>query len=177
MTTHTDDNYLLFVQLFARHEAGLRTFVRSLLPTWTDTDEVMQEVSIVLWKKFDQFDPSTEFIRWAAVIARYEVLHYRRSKARDRHVLSEDVMELLAKEAVETVAAPSDRRAALEKCLAKVPEARRTLLLQAYRANATIKDVAEQAGTTPTALYKTLARLRANLYTCIRANLRSGELA
>ena len=33
--------YEEFVRLFVAHEVRLRGFVRSLLPTWTDVDEVV----------------------------------------------------------------------------------------------------------------------------------------
>ena len=52
----------------------------------------MQTVSIAAWTKFDRFDPETDFARWAATIARFEVLNYRRSKARDRLVFDEGIV-------------------------------------------------------------------------------------
>ena len=39
-----------------------------------------------------RFDPETDFARWAATIARFEVLNYRRSKARDRLVFDEGIV-------------------------------------------------------------------------------------
>lgn len=41
-----DARYRTFVRLFTRHEGALRSLVRTLLPTWDDVDEVMQDVSI-----------------------------------------------------------------------------------------------------------------------------------
>ena len=76
--------YEQFVQLFARHEPGLRSFLRSLLPTWEDVDEVMQQTCLVLWQKFGDFELGTDFGRWACTAARFEVLKYRRKMARDR---------------------------------------------------------------------------------------------
>ena len=49
-----DARYETFVQRFAHYEPDLRRFIRSLLPTWTDTDEVLQQTAIVIWRKFDQ---------------------------------------------------------------------------------------------------------------------------
>lgn len=72
-----------FVRLFAQYEGNVRAFVTSLLPNWEGVDEVMQETSIVLWRKFDEFDPDrpgSKFTDWAFMIARYEVLKYRRKR-------------------------------------------------------------------------------------------------
>src|SRR6056297_854003 len=67
-----DDRYEQFVSLFTRHEPGLRAFVRSLVFSWDDANEIMQNTGLVLWRKFDTFDPETDFMRWACVVARFE---------------------------------------------------------------------------------------------------------
>jgi len=74
----------LFIRLFMSHERQLRFFLYQLLPTRDDVDEVMQNTSLVLWRKFGELDDENNFINWAYVVARYEVLMYRRKKARDR---------------------------------------------------------------------------------------------
>lgn len=66
----------------------------------------MQEISLALWKKFSQFNPDTEFLKWAYVVARYELLMFRRRKARDRHIFHEDLLELLAEEYTEKAKPP-----------------------------------------------------------------------
>ena len=54
-----------FLRLFAASEAALRTFVRSLLPSQGDAAETMQEVAVVLWQKFPEFDATRDFRKWA----------------------------------------------------------------------------------------------------------------
>jgi len=107
-----DARYETFVARFAHYEPDLRRFIRSLLPTAVDTDEVIQQTAIVIWRKFDQYDPKTNFMKWACVIARFEALAYRRKMARDRLVFREDVMELMADEGAEELipAPPKERR-------------------------------------------------------------------
>jgi len=50
----------------------------------------MQEVSVVLWKKFADFREGAGFPAWALGVARFEALAWRRDKARDRLVLDID---------------------------------------------------------------------------------------
>lgn len=164
------------MRLYASHELNVRAFVTSLLPNWEGVDEVMQESSLVMWKKFDQFDPdrpNSKFIDWAFMIARYEVLRYRRKKAIDRLVFSEDVYELLAAEAQEMAAErqPEQRLQALRSCSEKLDQGQRDLLQTAYADGVSIKDAAETVGRTPTGLYKALARIRRNLRRCIDLTL------
>ena len=166
------DRYEQFVRLFTRHEQDLRSFVRSLLPSWHDTDDVMQEVALAVWRKFDQFQPGTEFLRWAYVIARFEVLSYRRQRARDRLVFSEDLLTQLADEAlVETEQREAERRA-LEPCLEQLAAGQRELIMAAYTSGVKITGVAERLGTTPGSLYMRLNRIRRRLLLCIEHRLR-----
>ena len=87
--THTSEEN--FVQLFASNERHLRAFVRSMGLDWTAVDDVVQTISLVMWRKWSTFDPATDFMRWARVIARFEVLKFRRTMARDRHVFTDDL--------------------------------------------------------------------------------------
>lgn len=171
----SSDNQENFVRLLSAHEGKVRAFVTSLLPNWDGVDEVMQEASLVMWRKFDQFDPDrpdSKFIDWAFMIARYEVLKYRRKRATDRLVFSEDVYELLASEAEEVAAGQSVRQRALQGCLTQLEPAQRNLLQAAYADGISIKDAAAQVGRSPTGLYKALARIREKLHRCIRDSVR-----
>jgi len=51
-----------FLRLFMEHEEALRLFVRSLLFNREESREVMQEVAIVLWRKFDNSLDSIAFL-------------------------------------------------------------------------------------------------------------------
>ncbi len=160
-----------FMRLFVKHEPDLRTFIRSLVPTLTDADEVLQETAIVLWRKFETFEPGTEFIRWACVIARFEALAYRRKIARDRLVLGADVTQLLADEAIDELPERRREREALESCLRQLPENQQRLVTKAYTPGIKTKDLAEGLGKSPASLYMALNRIRAALMRCIEKRL------
>ena len=165
------DPHEAFVRAFARHESTLRAFVRAMLGNWEDVDEVMQEVAVVAWKKFHSLDDLEQFPRWLCVIARYEVLKYRRAKVRDRLVLNEDIVQLLAEEGLDELPLRQRQHEALEGCLDKLPEARRKLVLQAYAPGVSIKQMAEQVGRSPAALYQLLSRIRRELVACVERSL------
>ena len=70
----TENHQEDFLRLYTGYERNIRAFVTSLLPNWEGVDEVMQDTSLVMWRKFDQFDPDrpgSKFIYWAFMIARY----------------------------------------------------------------------------------------------------------
>jgi RNA polymerase sigma-70 factor (ECF subfamily) len=166
-----DARYEVFVKKFAHFEADVRRFVRSLLPNWTDADEVVQQTAIVMWRKFDQYDPATHFMKWACVIARFEALAYRRKMARDRLVFREDVLELMADEGVEENDQRDAEHAALESCMSDLPEKSRQLLTLAYTQGVKVKELAEEAGSSAEAFYMRLNRLRRQLMTCVESKL------
>lgn len=169
MAESDNDNYELFVQRFAQHEADIRRFIRSLLPTATDTDEVVQQTAIVLWRKFDQYDPETNFMKWACVVARFEALAYRRKMARDRLVFREDVLELMAEEGAEEIDSRRAEHEALETCLSAMPEKQRKFVVLAYTPGVKVKTLAAEAGSSSAAFYMRLKRLRHQLMQCVES--------
>ena len=171
-------NEELFIQLFAQNERHLRAFVRSMGLDWTAVDDVIQTVSLVMWRKWEQFDPETSFLAWGRVIARFEVLKFRRTMARDRHVFRDDLMELLADAAGEQEEQITHEqfRLSLEQCLAELPTSSRELIDAAYAGDRSIKQVAEDVGKSATALYKTLNRIRKQLQLCVEARVKEATL-
>jgi RNA polymerase sigma-70 factor, ECF subfamily len=172
---HLDENYTAFMKFYNNSMPSLRAYLRQVLPGWEDVDEVLQETCLVLWKKFEQFDPDTNFTAWACVVAKFQVLKYKRKKARDRHVFSEELINILADEANEKSTHMEKERQALKTCLNKLDSKQKALTLNAYSGDKSIKEVAESYGRTATALYKALNRIRTNLLRCIKTEVPSHE--
>jgi RNA polymerase sigma-70 factor, ECF subfamily len=162
-----DARYEAYVGLFARHEAELRRFLASFIPSWGDVDELVQRTAIAIWRKFDQFDTDTNFMKWACVVARFEALAFRRKVARDRLVFREDVLDLMAGEAEEEFAGRSAEHEALETCLLQMPEKQRKFVMLAYTPGVKITEMAEEAGSSAAAFYMRLKRLRHQLMKCV----------
>ena len=162
-----------FLRLFLEHEEALRLFVRSMLFSLEESREVMQEVAIVLWRKFDDAMDSNEFRRWAFGVARMEALAFRRDRARDRHTFGNDIAQLL-EHAVQAKSASLEReRSALDKCVRKLPDDQRELVGIAYEPGVKKYDLARRLGLTPMALYKKLHRIRLRLMACAQRELAS----
>ncbi len=162
------------MRLLVRHDRPIRAWLRASLPTMNDVDEVMQEVSVVAWRKFDQLDDPENFRRWVCVIARYEVLMYRRKKARDRIVLGKEVEQLIAQEGEEELDLRERQLSALEYCVEKLPEPKRQLVRQVYSGNQSINTLAQQLGKSSAAIYKTISRVRLSLQDCVQRSLTEG---
>jgi RNA polymerase sigma-70 factor (ECF subfamily) len=161
-----------FLRLFVQHEQALRAYARVMVPTWDAVDEVIQEASVVMWRKLDLLDAPENFLPWAKVIVRFEALRARRNFARDRLVFSEELLSMLADEAAET---EEDRlvreKQALERCFKRMSPAHRELVLAPYAGCGRVKELAGQSGRSVNSLYKLLGRLRAKLQGCIDHDL------
>lgn len=160
-----------FLRLFTAHEPAIRAFVRRLVPSRADADDIMQDISVVLWKKFHLLDQPANFKSWAFSVARYEILGWLRDKGRNRLVLDEQVINTLASEAPNDEPRLARQREALETCMKKVPVEQRDLLMQAYQPDNRINDIARQSGRTVTGFYQWLHRMRRTLLDCIRRAL------
>lgn len=173
-----DIQYDQFVSLLARHERTVRAFVRSLLPSWQDVDDVMQEVGLACWRKFDRFESAEspdEFVRWACVVARFEALRHRRNCARDRLVLSEDVIEVLAADAEVRLEKSEAERKAVDRCLQELREPERRLLLSVHTRDDSIARIAADMGQKARRLYSKANALRDLIGECVRRRLAEGE--
>jgi RNA polymerase sigma-70 factor (ECF subfamily) len=166
-----------FLTLFTSNESAIRAYVRRLVPTRHDAGDVMQRVSLVLWKKFHELNQASDFRKWSFGVARFETLAWLRDKARDRLVLADDVLYTVAHETGRDEERLSAQREALEGCLEKLSKEQRTMILAAYAPDAAIQDVAKQSGRTVAAFYQWLHRMRLRLLECTRRTLQAEGLA
>ncbi len=165
-----DERYEVFVRLVMKHEPRVRSFLRGLLPTWHDVEEVAQEASLIAWRKFDDFEEGTSFGGWLLTIARFEALKYRRRVARSPLVFVDEVWDQLAEEA----SGEEDqqiRRQHLEICLGKLGSPKRDLLLHVHTHGVVMRKVAEESGKSEQAFYKVIQRLRAVVLGCIKKQI------
>lgn len=157
-----------FLRLFTVTEPALRAFVRSLLPTLEDTQDVMQEIAVVLWEKFATYPTTEDFRRWAFGVAKWKVLSWQRDKGRDRHVFGLETTELLARDAEDATDTLEVQREALRVCLQRLRPVQRDLVQRAYEPEARIDQLAASLGMTAMALYKKLHRIRMLLVECTK---------
>jgi RNA polymerase sigma-70 factor (ECF subfamily) len=157
-----------FLRLFTINESAVRAYVRRLVQLRSDVDDLMQNVAVVLWSKFDQFQDGRDFRAWAFGIARFEVLAWVRDHSRDRRVLASDVLELIADESQERERELSRQRSALECCLGKLRGDQKELLLYVHQPGSSMLEAAAQSGRTNAGFAQWLYRMRQSLLDCVR---------
>jgi RNA polymerase sigma-70 factor (ECF subfamily) len=81
----------------------------------------------------------------------------------------------LADEGLEGLGLREQQLDALERCLNKLPDDRKQLVMRIYAADQPIKTIAKQIGKTPNAAYQILSRARRDLLTCVEQTLAAEE--
>ena len=176
MKEHRDNEE--FVRLLAANQQDILRYVRSIIPCDADAQDVVQETAVALWKKFEQYDSSQPFRRWAIGFARTSVYNYRKRCVREKQntvMLSDDVIELLSVQRAEHGDTFEPQRGALRFCLAKVDVAVRKLLVLRYGDRRSVANMADETGQNVQTLYKRLARARRGLRECIEQRLAEEE--
>ena len=165
------DKHELFISLLSEHGGMLRGMIRNGVRGQMEVDEVMQRVSLIAWKKFGQLNDPSGFPKWAATIARFEIMKFRRERAKDSLQFNDTVTEMLMTESIEETEIRDHRIHLLEECLKELPEDRRELVMQAYKSESSMKKLAELIGRTPEALYQMMSRLRMTLLLCVERKM------
>ncbi len=161
-----------FLRLFLRNESILRSYARSLLPSWEGVDDVLQEASVVMWKKLSQLEDAEGFLPWSKVIVRLECLKARRKMARETLVFSDEVYALIADEfSFDDEDSMQQRAQALSKCLSQIDERTRSIILAPYSGYGSVKSLAKNLKRTENSLYKQIGRLREKLASCVKKQL------
>ena len=161
-----------FVERFVRSQDRIYAYVVTLLPNRADAEEVFQQTSLILWKKWQQFDPGRDFVRWACGIAHNEVCAFLRKHAdKGRVHLSEDVMAEVVQVRLDVHDLLEVRRRLLRHCLDQLKQGHRELLERCYAGKDSIKAIAAELGQRPNVLYMRLKRLRRAVFDCVNRAL------
>ena len=155
-----------FLKLFLKVQPAVRSYLLSLLRNSVDADDVFQEVSLVLWERFDDYDDRHPFLNWVFGIARNHVARWRRAAPRGRAWLPPEVEEKLAVTYAELEDELAPRRTALRNCVEKLGEHARELLSLRYEKLWSLQQIAQARGMTLNAVNKALGKIRKALSDC-----------
>lgn len=158
-----------FVRLFTTHEGRLRALAMSMVVNRTDADDVLQQASLSLWKKFDQYQPGTNFMHWAGRFVYLHAVRHRRHQARQKMSFGDAFLEAILNAAThESMAAElSQREIALEYCLRKLSPDHRAMLRARYEEESSAQDMARIFNRTEQAIHNALSRIRRAVHDCI----------
>jgi RNA polymerase sigma-70 factor (ECF subfamily) len=155
------------VALMTRHQRQIFAYIYTLVPDRHDAEDLLQETSVVICDKFDEFTPGTDFVAWACQIAWWRIRYARQKFARAKVIFDDEVLEKVAHTASTMRQELDERHEALAACLQKLAPRDRELLLTRYEPGYGVAEAAERTGRSMDAAYKALNRLRKLLHDCV----------
>ena len=161
-----------FAEHLRQSQSRLYGYIHSLVRDLNDADDLFQQTSLILWKKFDEYDPRRSFFSWACGIARFEVANFVRTRSRQRLYFSDDLSLLLIEAQAEMGDEDlADHRDALAQCVEKLRQRDRELLAECYGDTSGVPDASDRRGRSPQSVYNSLRRIRRALYECVSRTL------
>lgn len=160
-----------FIRLLTSHQARLRAFAFSLIPHWADAEEVLQEASLVMFRKFDQFQVGTNFFSWACKVIHLTAKDFRKRQARHKVRFGDAFLEAVAQQTIEMEEELGERERLLSDCVAQLKAKHRQMLQLRYEQGRKIEEIASILGSTAKAIYQALSRVHKALLECVERRL------
>lgn len=160
-----------FVQLFLKSHRRLYCYVMAIVASPSDADDIVQEVACVLWTKYDEYEPGTDFTAWAITIARHKIFNYLRSQKSHRRRFSQQSIEMIEQIGSEEGGKEAARIEAMRHCIRKLKKTEQMILSIRYEEGETLRNMARRLGLNINTLYSRLSRLHLMLLSCIERSM------
>jgi RNA polymerase sigma-70 factor (ECF subfamily) len=161
-----------FAELLRGSHRDIFVFIYSLVQNRADAEDVYQQTTLVLWSKFSEFTPGTNFAAWATRVAHLTARHFIRSRRREHRYFSDEMLDsLLDAHRPQGPEHHSMRMEALAKCMEKLPRRDRKLVDRCYGGDDDVSAIAEAENRTVASIYQAIYRIRKNLFGCVERTL------
>ncbi len=161
-----------FGELLAGCHRDLFAFIYALVQHHADAEDIYQQVTIVLWEKFEQFELGTNFQAWAFKVAHLTALDFMKRRRRNAILFSNEVLEAIATTYNGQKSWGNERTTdALASCLGKLSDRDRDLVHRCYSDGSRFASIAKEENRSIDAIYQAISRIRKNLYLCVQKTL------
>ena len=162
-----------FTRFWTEAQPKLAGYISALVPDFAEAEDLLQNVAVILLRKFPEYDPKRPFIGWAIGITKREILMARRRHARNFLCYQTDLLERISEAYEELAPELDDRSRALGECLKAVEGRASELLRLRYEEGLEPSAIAGRVGMAVVAVRVMLSRTRAALRECIERKLKT----
>lgn len=160
-----------FISLLTTYQHWVYAYILSRVPRKSDADDIMQETTLTMWRKFGEFEKGTDFKAWGLSIAYYCIMSFRK-KQKNLHLhLSSEAIQAIDADVKNKTTNNEDRINALKECVKKLNQSSQQLLLLRYHQEIPAKTIAARVGKSVPYVYKALAKVHEFLLQCVHRNL------
>jgi RNA polymerase sigma-70 factor, ECF subfamily len=173
---NTQNRHDLFSELIARHHNQLYAYILAIVRNREDARDLFQSVCLVLWRKFESFQPDSSFFSWARQTAKLVVISFLRHKRKLSRCVNEGLMDALAETILEAENDGADvYLVALQRCREKLGSADEELLRLRYVEELGSREIADRLGRPQPGVCNSLKRIRRWLFECIQMEVARQE--
>ncbi|EMI55680.1 sigma-70 family RNA polymerase sigma factor [Rhodopirellula sallentina] len=166
-----EDQQVRFTKLWTDAQPTVSRYVSSLVRDQWAVRDIVQNTSLVLLKKFPEYDESRPFLPWAIGLAKFEVLSHHRDTARNRLICDTEFVELYTQKWAEIAPQLGDEAAALRHCIDELNGRPRTIVSLRYVEGQTSNAIASELDLSAANVRTILKRTRETLRRCIRKQI------
>ena len=161
-----------FTELWNEAYRLVAAYTSSLVTDHHQAEDVMSRIAVTVIKKFQQYDPTRSFEAWAMGIARFEILKFRRERARDRHFFAQDMLETIGDRCAaifneQTAQQRAHDESLLKECLKQVKGRGAQAMTMCYSENLRAEEIGQRLKMTAGAVRTMLHRVRGSVRRCI----------
>jgi RNA polymerase sigma-70 factor (ECF subfamily) len=164
------------IREFQRDRLRLIAYIRALVGDPDLTEDVFQEVSVIVLQKAEEFAPGRDLQSWCRGIARNVIFRERDKSRRVRYIEGERLLDLVDAAFAESTGQDlmESRHSLLRTCMQMLAAPSRELLTLRYNAGLSLREVGQKLGRSEAAVQVGLSRLRKWLIECVERRAQPG---
>jgi RNA polymerase sigma-70 factor (ECF subfamily) len=146
-------NEQAFAIFYDRFAPGLFSMIYAILHDQKESEDVLQEAFLQMWKRAGTYDATrSSLFTWAVMISRHKAIDRLRSRQRQSRLIEEAASDLdqvaasAPAERADNALASSDERERVRVAMAQLDEAPREAIALAFFAGLTQTQIAEKLG-------------------------------
>lgn len=161
-----------FLRLLMGNQEKIYAFILSLVHNSNDAEDILQDVTTVMWRKYDTFVSGTSFTAWGITIARMLVMKYFEKNRHSKLSFSSDLEKKIISITQEKLTSEkSDILGILKECLSKLDSRNYELIKMRYVEKIPTKEIADERGIALHTIYRIFGKIHEMLHRCMRQSL------
>ena len=160
------------MRLWTGHQASVANYVHALVRDRSTAEDLLQEIALLAFRKFSEYDVQRPFVAWVLGIARFKIMGLRRDAARNRLVFDDKALETFTEQWAQQSLGRPERVEALDECLDQLANHAQNVVKLRYFEDLTAEQMAEKLGANSGSIRVTLQRIRTQLRECIERKMR-----
>ena len=161
----------LFIRLLISNRNRIFRYILTMVPNWSDAEDLLQNTCSVMWKKIDQYQMDRDFVTWGCGIARYEILMYLREQRNNHLLFNEKLIEQLEQNTRQLNDLTEDLMKNINHCVERLQQTDRELVKMRYEEDLSVREMSMRIGRSGRAIYKSLSRIHDWLLQCIERKM------